>query len=1066
MGHMKILRVGSALVAAAIISSTTFAGTTWDGGGGDNNWGTGANWNDNSSPPVGTSVDLTFAGNTRLTPFNNYTAWDDFRAIYFASGAGSFTITGNSIDFFDTSNGGKIENNSSVLQTFSIANFSVSGGTYEFNPVNGSLTLGGGGSIFNNGNNIDVYGNNGHTLTIAKNLQQGGGLTVQQNSIVEFTAASTYTGDTIINAGSVRIGAGGSLGGTIVRVGATSGGNTAGYYISDADGGTTEDTTIVIRNGSSGTKTLGGLNTSGINTFSGTVALDDNVTLSAAAGGTMAFSGAISDGAGAGTFGVAVNAAGTVRLSGSGANSGMTGWTIQEGTLELSKSTGVNAINSGGVTIESGGTMRNLVTHQISDSGNVSIQNGGAWDLNSFSETINSLGLASGSSLSLGTAQLIVENQAAGVWAGTISGSSGGSIVKKGANTISVTGNNAAMASHWFVVGGIVGFNHANAGGSTMIYLGETSGGDAATIDISSAGVNMVTDITVRDGSSGAKTIDNASGGTVTFSGDILLDDNVTFSAGSGENTIFSGTISQDADVSSEKIVKTGSGTVTLSGNNTYSGNTEIDGGTLNVAGDLSGSSFIYLGNGANSDAATLELSGSGSTLGSMQVNVSAGSGARTINVTAGSHTMSGGSMTVDRAVTINASGGSLNIAHTVSLALTETGSDELTINATGGSVTLSGATAISMGSDRDLGVTGSGNTTISGAISASTGAAQINKSGSGTLTISGDNTGSSYMLNIAGGTVALNHANALGNTAFVNSDKVNFNSSGTLQVNANAGTSTLDLRVANGQVGTIEVTGANVFTVDTLRNVSGSGTFTKTGSGTLEIVGASPFSGTLNVNAGTVDVQGSLSSSVNMSGGTLTGDGSVGALVIGSGSVLSPGNSPGTINAGNTTWAGGGSYLWEINDVDAGAGSDPGWDLLNITGTLTISATSGNEFDIDITSLTLANAAGDVHDFNGLNNYSWIIASASGGISGFDASDFTLSLGGFSNPYDTTPGSWFISQSGNNILLNYNYLGGPLGGGGGGESAVPEPNTLLYFGLATAGLLAFRRKALIARAA
>jgi len=1033
----------------------------WDGGGGADFFSHWNNWQGDTFNGSGNSADiLQFAGSTRLTPNNDLSAWADWKSVFFNSGASSFTITGNQIDLFDTGGDGKIENNSSVLQSFNVSSFSINSGTYEFNPVSGSLTLGGGGSIFNNGNNIEVWGNNGHTLSIGKDLQNGGGLTVQQNSVVEFTAASSYTGDTIVNAGSVRIAEGGSLGGTIVRVGATSGGNAAGYYISDANGGTTEDTTIVIRNGSSGTKTLGGLNTSGINTFSGTVALDDNVTLSAASGGTMNFSGAISDGAGAGTYGVAINAPGTVRLSGSGANSGQSSWTLQSGTLELNKSTTVNAINSAGITIQSGGTMRNLVTHQISDLGNVTIQSGGAWDLNSFSETINSLSLASGSSLSLGTAQLIVDNQANGTWAGTIAGSSGGSIVKKGANTISVTGDNSGMAGTWFVVGGIVGFNHNNAAGSGTINLGETFGADAATIDISSGGVNVGNNIIVRSGSSGTKTIDNASGGSITFSGGITLNANVVVSAGSGETTTMSGNVGGVG-----KIQKTGDGTLTLGGNNNYTGNTEIDAGTLNVSGDLSGS-YIYIGNGGNSSAATLELSGSGSTLGGLQVNTSAGSGARTINVTAGSHTMSGSSLDVDRAVTINASGGSLNIAHTVNLDLTETGSDEMTINSTGGSVELSGGTAIEMGSNRDLGVTGSGNTTISGAISASSGAAQINKSGSGTLTISGNNSASFYMLNIAGGTVAMNGTAAFGSQSVSYADKINFNSSGTLQITGNSSlNNNMGIRVASGQTGTLNVNNGVTFSVGgALAVISGSGTYTKTGAGTLEITGNSTFTGTFNQNQGITDVQNTLNASsginvnggtlnvdgtagnVTMNGGTLTGSGGVGTLVVGNGSTLSPGNSPGTIFAGNTTWDNGGTYLWEINDAAGTAGADPGWDLLDVTGTLTINA----GFTIDVTSLT-GLVAGDAANFDGTQDYVgiWLLAQTTGGLLGSPLSP-TINLAGFSNPYS---GNWYLSTAANGLYLNYEWDGQPLGGGG-GPSAVPEPNTLSLAMLA--GLLLF----------
>ena len=69
------------------------AQNSWNGGGGDNNWGTGANWV-GGAPTPGTTSDIAFAGTTRTNPFNNYTAYDDFRNVLFASGAGTFSVTG------------------------------------------------------------------------------------------------------------------------------------------------------------------------------------------------------------------------------------------------------------------------------------------------------------------------------------------------------------------------------------------------------------------------------------------------------------------------------------------------------------------------------------------------------------------------------------------------------------------------------------------------------------------------------------------------------------------------------------------------------------------------------------------------------------------------------------------------------------------------------------------------------------------------------------------------------------------------------------------------------------
>ncbi len=83
--------------------------------------------------------------------------------------------------------------------------------------------------------------------------------------------------------------------------------------------------------------------------------------------------------------------------------------------------------------------------------------------------------------------------------------------------------------------------------------------------------------------------------------------------------------------------------------------------------------------------------------------------------------------------------------------------------------------------------------------------------------------------------------------------------------------------------------------------------------------------------------------------------------MTIGLGGVLSPGNSPGTASTGAQTWNDGGSYLWEINasdDAGGSIGTDPGWDWLDITGALDLSALTAGGFTIDIDSLTSGNIA------------------------------------------------------------------------------------------------------------
>jgi len=157
----------------------------------------------------------------------------------------------------------------------------------------------------------------------------------------------------------------------------------------------------------------------------------------------------------------------------------------------------------------------------------------------------------------------------------------------------------------------------------------------------------------------------------------------------------------------------------------------------------------------------------------------------------------------------------------------------------------------------------------------------------------------------------------------------------------------------------------------------------------------------------------------------------------------LAVGNSPGTLTASSATWNGGGTYAWEINNFLGNQGTN--WDFLNITGGLTINASSGNKFIIDVISLLASNnTGGAASNFDAFTNYSFAIATAAGGVSGFDASSFNILTSNFANNMNpagaTAAGSWYLTQSGNSINLNY-----------AAATAIPEPSTgsLILLGLA-----------------
>jgi len=74
------------------------------------------------------------------------------------------------------------------------------------------------------------------------------------------------------------------------------------------------------------------------------------------------------------------------------------------------------------------------------------------------------------------------------------------------------------------------------------------------------------------------------------------------------------------------------------------------------------------------------------------------------------------------------------------------------------------------------------------------------------------------------------------------------------------------------------------------------------------------------------------------------------------------------------------------------------GWDWLNINRLSHHRLHEHRQFNLNLLSLTSLNSAGNVIDFNSSVNTSYTIASASGGISGFDPSRFSINAGGFSN--------------------------------------------------------------------
>ncbi|WP_066473305.1 autotransporter-associated beta strand repeat-containing protein [Bosea sp. WAO] len=263
-------------------------------------------------------------------------------------------------------------------------------------------------------------------------LSGAGGLTKTGAGTLTLTGANTYTGDTVINAGTLALGAGGSLasGGAVNLAGAG-----ASFDIS-ASGAVQ---TIGALSGVAGTSVTLGAN---------------SLTLGSAANAT--FGGSIS-----GTGAIVKQDWGTQTLTGTNTYTG--GTTITAGTL---------ALGAGG-SLASGGAV-NLATAGTS----FDISAAGA------GQTIGALSGVAGTAISLGTTGLTLGGATNQTFGGSIGGTGG--ITKQGAGTQTLTGANAYTGGTTINAGTLA----LGAGGSLASGGAVNLAGVGTSFDISAAGAN------------------------------------------------------------------------------------------------------------------------------------------------------------------------------------------------------------------------------------------------------------------------------------------------------------------------------------------------------------------------------------------------------------------------------------------------------------------------------------------------------------------------------------------------------------------------------------------------
>ncbi|EHJ5307064.1 autotransporter-associated beta strand repeat-containing protein [Salmonella enterica subsp. enterica serovar Ouakam] len=465
-------------------------------------------------------------------------------------------------------------------------------------------------------------------------------------------------------------------------------------------------------------------------------------------------------------------------------------------------------------------------------------------------------------------------------------------------------------------------------------------------------------------------------------------------------------------------LIKQGAGTLILNAENTYTGGTTISGGTL-VATNVDA-----LGSGDVTDDATLELNTGGTfdnaISGSGQV-VKSGDDVLTLS---GANSYSGGTLISDGTlvasnvealgsgdVTDNATlelntGGTFDNAISGSGKVEKSGDDALTLS---GANTYTGGTLISDGTlvASNVEALGTGDVTDNAVLELNTGgdfdnaisgSGQVEKSGDGTLTLSGSNTYTGGTT-INDGTLIATSVDALGSGDVTDNATLALNTGGTFD-NAisgsgqvvKSGDDVLTLSGANSYSGgtlisdgtlvasNVEALGSGYVTNDAVlelntggtfdNTISGSGRVVKSGDGALTLSGANSYSGGTLISDGTliagrVDVLGSGDVTDNATLELNTG-GTFDNAISGSGQVVKSGDETLTLSGANS-YTGGtliSSGTLVANDVNALGTGD-------VTDNAVLELNTGGDFDNAISGSGQVVKSGDeTLTLSGANSY------------------------------------------------------------------------------------------------
>ena len=881
----------------------------------------------------------------------------------YKQGAGSLTLTGAHAYTGTTSiyagtlavGMGGLLSASSMIRLDGTGRLDISGSGSDQTIT--ALAGGAGTQVLLGGHNLII--NPPFNTSFAGVMSGAGGLIKNGTGTLTLTGDNTYTGDTVVSAGTLFIGNGGTTGsiaGNIV--------NNAEVYIDRSDdstySGAISGTGILIKQGA-GTLTLTGAHANTGFTYI------DGGTLAVGMGGSLSASSTI-----------LLNGSGRLDISGSGSDQSIVTLGGAAGTQVLlgGHNLILDPMHSGtftGVISGAGGLIKNGLSSQVLTGENIytgdTVVNAGSLVIGNGGTT----GSLAGNLINNGYVVFSRRNNS--TYSGAISGT--GTLTKQGAGTLTLTGAHTYTGDTEVRSGGLIFASSPNSTMGNITVAGGRMLGFAASQPVNFTGRvdlqdNSTLNIFANSGLAafnadtmniGAGTTFNLSGindlsmlpmtlftttGGITgdfanvsvggFAGTVdymtvhtrKSSDNRSYVADYGlswiaGNSVAHGTFTltdaansftvggsladQSANAATgwngTSLTKNGAGTLILTADNTYTGGTTIAGGTLKLGHQTSTGSV--LGSIVNNGTLWIDRTG-------------AYSFANTVSGTGGLIYSGGGTLALTGTNTY--AGGTLVTAGTVSV------SNDANLGAASGTITLDGGT---------LQVNGSaiGNLSRSITLGANGGGLDVADNGH-TLIVSADISGGD-LTKRGEGKLALTGNNTYGNTII---------EQGTLSgaLSSIRG----DINVASAARLEMSHSGPNTFD----RLLRGAGSFNLYGTGTTLLTSdSSGFTGNSFLHAGTLlvgqDAAARLGGSLNVSSGaTLGGSGTIGSgagsvVSIGTGATLSPGNSIGTLTIDGDLVLSAGSFLtMELGSSAGTIGGASTNDRVDVTGDLTLAGT------------------------------------------------------------------------------------------------------------------------------